>query len=605
MAKNDVGEARRSHCIGNFGPGAIVEFRTGGRDSAALSAVVAGLDEWDRYAPPAGLQHPQVTYERRLQRLLDVDGFRLPPVDPENRGQRLVARRFPNWLQCPVCHRLRMAAQWDRGGPGDPACYCSWCTTVRNKVAVVPVRFVAACMHGHLQEFPWDNWVRHAPGCARSDLRLFQSSRAGLSGLVVRCETCKQENSMEGAFGKNTMRSVGYHCVGNRPWLNDREVCDQFPRAVQRGASNLYFPLVASALAIPPFTDAVQVALDPYLRYFRHFADEAKWPSLIESHLMEQDLGLSADRIIAEVRRALQLEHATGIAKIRLEEYEKLSSDSLFSDQVDFDIRPETVPPELARYFDRVVRVVRLREVRAIRGFTRIVPPAGELEDDAPSLAAISADENRRWLPAIEVRGEGIFVRLNLSRLKQWEQEPELVARAARINTESAKAWHERHGPDSAPPRTITPRFLLVHSLAHALVRQLTVSSGYSSASLRERLYADLAHDTAGILIYTGSADSDGSLGGLERQGKPDRFRALVPEAIRALAWCSNDPLCIQDISTFSDPQNGAACHSCLMAPETSCEEFNLLLDRAMLVGLPGNRNIGFFSALLDATSDI
>jgi len=605
MARNDVGEARRSHCIGNFGPGAIVEFRTGGRDSAALSAVVAGLDEWDRNALPAGLLHPQVTYERRLQRLLDVDGFRLPPIDPENRNQRLMARRFPQWLQCPVCHRLRPAAQWDRGGPGDPACYCSWCTTVRNKVAVVPVRFIAACMHGHLQEFPWDKWVHHAPGCRKSDLRLAQSARAGLAGLMLRCESCKEEKSMEGAFGKNTMRSVGYLCGGHRPWLGDREDCDQSPRAMQRGASNLYFPVVASALAIPPFTDTVQVALDPYMRYFRAFPDETRWPALVENHLMEQDLGLPAARIIAEVRRALQLEHATGIARIRLEEYEKLSSDSLFSDQVDFDIRPETVPPELARYFDRVVRVVRLREVRAIRGFTRIVPPAGELEQDAPSLASISADENRRWLPAIEVRGEGIFVRLNLATLRQWEQQPAMVERAARINAESARAWHERHGADNAPPRTVTPRFLLVHSLAHALIRQLTVSCGYSSASLRERLYADADQDTAGLLIYTGSADSDGSLGGLERQGKPDRFRALLPEAIRTLAWCSNDPICIQDLSTFSDPQNGAACHSCLMASETSCEEFNLLLDRATLVGLPADRKTGFFSPLLDSASDI
>ena len=456
-------------------------------------------------------------------------------------------------------------------------------------------------MHGHLQEFPWDRWLHHAPTCRKKDLRLYQSPKAGLSGLMLRCEGCGEEKSMEGAFGKDTMRSIGYGCGGHRPWLNDAVSCDLFPRAMQRGASNLYFPVVASALAIPPFTDAVQVALDPFLRDFRDFPEE--WPLLIKKAV--RDIGLPAERIEQEVRRAMQLDQATGIARIRLEEYEKLSSDSLFSDQVDFDIRPEGVPPELARYFDKVVRVVRLREVRAIRGFTRIVPPAGELEVDAPSLAPITADPAKRWLPAIEVRGEGIFVRLNLETLRTWETNPAMVARAAEIDVEAVKAWHERHGPDSPPPRRITPRFLLVHSLAHAFIRQLTATCGYSSASLRERLYADVEHNTAGLLVYTASADSDGSLGGLERQGKPERFRALVPEAIRSLAWCSNDPLCIDDVSAFSDPQNGAACHSCLMVPETSCEEFNVLLDRALLVGRPADRSLGYFGPLLDQSSDI
>jgi hypothetical protein len=108
-----------------------------------------------------------------------------------------------------------------------------------------------------------------------------------------------------------------------------------------------------------------------------------------------------------------------------------------------------------------------------------------------------------------------------------------------------------------------------------------------------------------GLMIYTGTTDSDGSLGGLERQGKHGRINELVPAAISDMRWCSNDPLCIEDISTFSDAQNLAACHSCMMAPETSCEEFNVLLDRALLVGKPANPALGYFTAMLNPLSTI
>lgn len=265
---------------------------------------------------------------------------------------------------------------------------------------------------------------------------------------------------------------------------------------------------------------------------------------------------------------------------------------------MDFDVRQESIPPALDAYFDRLVRVVRLREVRALRGFTRIKPPSGELEADSPTLAPLHDGPRKNWLPAIEVRGEGIFLRLKESAVREWEAaHPVMTKRAAEVNTAYAGVWRERH--ETSPPRTITARFLLVHSLAHALMRQLTLTCGYSSSSLRERLFVDDKRQMAGLLIYTATADSDGSLGGLERQGRSDWMNETLPAALRAIEWCSNDPLCIQDISNFSDAQNRAACHACMMAPETSCEEFNVLLDRATLVGLPDDKAAGFFAPLL------
>lgn len=618
MPENKLGKSRRSHCIGNFGPGAIVEFRPGDDEGAAISAIVAGLEHWDSFARPPGLKNPQVAYERRLQKFLGVDGFRLPPIDPDADAKTkpynydpkyLSAIRFPTWLQCPKCQILKPASKWQKGPIGNPTLRCQHCSDQDKDlfVFVVPARFVLACRHGHLQEFPWDKWVRHKPGCkSSSKFKLSQSDKAGLAGLILECSDCGATQAMEGAFGKETMEKLGVGCNGWRPWLEDApnlpSTCKEVPRAMQRGASNIYFPVVASALAIPPFTQEIQIRLDEHWIRFQNKPPE-KWPAIIDALDLEQELGLPATEIIQQVNDAMNALGASDIPTIRWEEFAKLSA-PLTGDHVDFDVRHEPMPPTLEQFFDRLVRVVRLREVRALRGFTRIKPPSGELEADSPTLAPLCLGPRKNWLPAIEVRGEGIFLRFKESAVLQWEADfPIMSQRAAEVDAAYASAWHERH--ESVPPRTITPRFLLVHSLAHALMRQLTLSCGYSSASLRERLFVDEQRQMAALLIYTATADSDGSLGGLERQGRSDRMNEILPAALRAIQWCSNDPLCIQDVSNFTDAQNRAACHACMMTPETSCEEFNVLLDRATLIGLPENGAAGFFAPLLNPLAEL
>jgi hypothetical protein len=161
-----------------------------------------------------------------------------------------------------------------------------------------------------------------------------------------------------------------------------------------------------------------------------------------------------------------------------------------------------------------------------------------------------------------------------------------------------------RTNPDPDPAeeaRKTSPRFLLLHSFAHGLMRQLSLECGYSSAALRERLYVGFPpRGMAGVLIHTGSADSEGTLGGLVRQGHEARLEHTLREMLLSLAWCSSDPLCITGATTLSTPDNLAACHACLLAPETACQHFNVLLDRAMLVGTPDMPELGYFRPWLE-----
>ena len=204
------------------------------------------------------------------------------------------------------------------------------------------------------------------------------------------------------------------------------------------------------------------------------------------------------------------------------------------------------------------------------------------------------------WLPAVENRGDGIFIQLQLDRVRKWETTGAVVNRVATIRAAYEEAWKDRGRP-GAPPNVVTPRLLLTHSLAHALIRQLSLSCGYTSASLRERLYVDVGPtwEMAGLLIFTSSPDADGTLGGLARQGENANIVRVFEDALSSMTWCSSDPLCIEGMHARSEPANGAACHACLLAAETSCEEFNTFLDRALLVGTPAQPQLGFFEEYL------
>lgn len=284
------------------------------------------------------------------------------------------------------------------------------------------------------------------------------------------------------------------------------------------------------------------------------------------------------------------------VDRLRFDEYQALRKGNAggeFAVSREFDVRPEPVGPAVKPWFDVFTRAVRLREVRALCNFTRIDPPSGWNDPSPGKFAPLSAS-SKDWLPAVEVRGEGIFIALNPARVATWEGIAS--ARIARLHQQFRLQWQERTKRTDDPPRTITPRLVLLHTLAHVLIRQLSLECGYSSSSLRERLYAAEGDGAmAGLLIYTASADADGTLGGLVREGRADRLERIIAEAIDACKWCSSDPLCIASISTLSDATNLAACHCCAMVSETSCEEFNRFLDRATLIGLPEDSTLGYF----------
>ena len=609
MTHNDVGEVRRSAALMTFGPGSIMDMRAG---DAPVSGVHCGLEDWDIEAPLRGALINQKIIERRLCYKLGKRYFRLPPVVErlstrfQNEGTAsfsLLIRRFPNWLQCPQCASLKEATKWPQE-PGFAYRYCAPCTESKpgkKKVFAVPVRFVVACESGHLDDFPWNWWVKHEKNCSKSDLRL-TSIGAGLAGLVLSCGTCNARRPLEHAFKKFAL--AGLVCNGHRPWLHEDDPnCVNTGengnyRVVQRGASNLYYPVFESALDIPPWTAPIQSILNDRWDDLEAIEDPSERLQYIKLTKVIMDAatraGLSALDIATAFSEMQELSKMINRDELRLDEYRILNS-NISNNHREFESAPVEISENLRDFFKVVTKVARLREVRVLKGFTRIKPPSEEEDQVLAPLSIKSLD----WLPAIEIRGEGIFISLDNERLSRWEKQIEVVSRLRNLDEQHLAEWKKQY-PDKERSTSCSPRRVLLHTLSHGLISQLTLECGYSSAALRERLYVDDKElGMAGVLIYTGTSDSDGTLGGLQARAQTKLLESTVFGALQAMRWCSSDPLCIHGDMAISDAYSIASCHSCALLPETSCELHNRFLDRGLLVGTPENPQLGYFIDLL------
>ncbi len=579
-----VGQLRQGQFLVTFGCGAIV-------DLPGESVILAGTDYWKNHEEDCFR-----LYEENLQQFLGVDYFVRPPASLNETGQPtgygIPAFRFPNWMYCPKCKRLAPARKF--GFAGKPRCE-------KCGVRLVPSRFVVACENGHLDDFPYEWWVHGGKCAGKRAPELFiemSGEKSTLDSIIIRCKSCERKckRSMAGSFGPDALK--GLKCRGNRPWLRDRDPveCDKTMRTMQRGATNLHFAITASALSIPPWSHHVQIELGKVWGKLKPLVNDPKiFETVVTAWKLPQKCGCTLEDLWREAKKKLEKERS-GQEKswqdILEGEYRAFLS-GCSDEKGEFKTRSVPVPDFLGDYVEQVVLALRLREVMALRGFKRINPDYDI--DDSSTFNALSR-EPKNWLPAMELKGEGIFIRLNNEKLGEWERRPEVIRRYQHLKE------FTHHSMIKGPG--LTPRYVLLHTLAHLLIRQLILKCGYSSASIKERIYSTfVAEENAlvmsGILLYTAANDSEGSLGGLAREGDPHRLDETFRQMLEAASWCSADPLCIQSSRQGLDGLNLAACHACTLLPETSCEARNCYLDRAALVGTLDNSSIGFFSPLL------
>jgi hypothetical protein len=441
----------------------------------------------------------------------------------------------------------------------------------------------------------------------------------------------------EEAGERSSFQDAGINCPGERPWLGEgaQEQCTRPLVGALINQTNIYFPRTISAILLPDLqeeNDAItqlrnEIEQDPGVcgvaRTLWNMNNRSGAVALINSSLVSRGFNHSLEDIEQALERLLTSSAALAVSGPRPESPE---SDVLAFRRAEFNvIRAEVndpqripnlrviaaeIPDDLQPWFARVNLVERLRETRVFYGFDRLQAdpqPLRGMPDTA--MRQLFRDPPReaqdRWLPAIEVFGEGIFIELREDRLVDWQQVNEdwLESRLEDAFLGRLSGVFQTLPPLAAATRAWASRYLLVHSLAHVLINQLVFECGYSTASLRERLYvsADPQAPMAGFLIYTAAGDSEGTLGGLVRLGRRERLAAVVRRALSRASWCSADPVCSENLGgQGSRLANLAACHACVLLPETSCETINQGLDRAMVVGTPEDREAGWMTALLE-----
>ena len=626
----------RNQLIAPFGVGAIHVLK------GSRAVVTAGLDFWYRGATAQQLQCVKVR-EPRLEEQLGVSHFRLPPgpeTDLKDQTKlEIPLFRFPTWYVCPRCHRME---QRPLGMDGEARCPEASC----KGESMRQISFAAVCDHGHLQDFPWKEWIRRDenPECTGQNCPIYY--RAGGSGslddISVGCKKCGKKRTLSGIMsakppdseasdsreqrGSTRLSSVllaeksgsetagscpEFLCQGGRVWLAEQKAqpgksCTRPLRAVLINATNVHYAQVESALWIPSSDDdsklnTLKALLDhPGIRNHIKMLKTVSIPigqiaqNLLQNHASDLEGYTEAEIFEALGSRSgpkdLSWQEDLNYEElIRYPEYRKLQEtrQPITAEEDPLEIRTADVdklPEDLRGIISGISLIDKLRETRAYRGFNRLVPQSveGAPHPQSHLWRYPPRQDEEKWLPCSIVYGEGIFIRFNEDHLAAWEKDSALESHIKPLQ-EREDAAARRMG---RPSREILPRFMMLHTLSHLLIRRLVFECGYGSASLRERLYVSDNPKAlmAGILIYTASGDSEGSMGGLVRMGEPEHFSRILQDAIEDANWCSADPVCTESGENGGqgiDGLNIAACHCCALLPETACEYFNCYLDRS------------------------
>lgn len=612
MSKTCVGEVRPSQLLWTYGPGALI-------DLPNLSVVTMGIDRWEhgRCQP---IQESRLLADVRRVLGDQVESLRMPPLSESERdpfsAEALVGvpvKPFPRWMRCVKCgllspfdtglfslkanryrpERTCFVHQGCRGSRGDQK---------QRDADAVPARFLLACREGHLDDFPWHWFVHGGPSACTGTLRFFESGASlQTENLWVRCDSCSAARSMAQAFGRMGRDNLP-GCRGRHPHLNRFEdECTETPRAILLGATNGWFPVTLSVLAIPQTGSPLAQLVADGWTFFEDVEDAAEAAAVVKTLKKSAQLPGVEAFTGEQVWAAIEAHRAGAAGDHELDlkgpEWDVLTSSTPPTDYPHFMSKKVAVPEGFEQYISRVLLLERLREVNALVGFTRVESPNEGGADQRAPRAPISRAA-ATWVPATQVHGEGIFIQFSEEALTRWAASPGVEVIEPRLRA-GYRGWRVKRQlpPDDGFPGI---RLVFLHTIAHLLIRELALECGYNAASIRERVYADTedGRAQAGILLYTAAADSDGTLGGLVDLGKPENLGRLLRQSLDRAAICASDPLCSEHDPTKDQSLHGAACHACSFVSETSCECGNRYLDRALVVPTLEITNAAFFEGI-------
>ena len=600
MSGQNVGSVRPTQLIYTYGIGSTV-------DLPQFSAMVMGLDDW----PAARME--EIREDRLLRVVRSVLGsqvrqLKAAPLQDEGTlspffrtafvdGVPVAA--FPRWLVCTQCRLLApirsglYSFRYDSNRP-ERSCFSHKNCPRLAKATAIPARFLVACDNGHIDDFPWSEYLHGGGIECPGPLELRDVGASGeAADVMLSCRNCQKRKPLAPAFSEEGKASLP-KCRGWHPHLRvaPLEECQSLAVPITLGATNVWFARTLSALSIPSSSDPLEQLVEQDLLSLFEDVESERDTKLARKGQPKYDVYTDA-QIWTAIQRLREQRTTDTLTPKELKdpEWKLFSTPDPAKNSPDQRISLGTPPEKYSGLIESVVLIERLREVQALAGFTRL--EAGD--DESPAKLVALRRGPAEWVPAAEVRGEGLFLRLSERKVADWVER----SRALELQFFTAhRRWRAQRGlePSLGFPGI---RYILLHSLAHALIRQFSVECGYATASLRERIYSSTVEDEqpmAGILIYTAAPDSEGTLGGLVSLGETANLQMHLDQALEGLEICSSDPLCAetQPEQAFMS-LHGSACHNCLFLPETSCERGNRYLDRTTLVPTMERTEYAFF----------
>ncbi|MDD3772648.1 MAG: DrmB family protein [Saccharofermentanales bacterium] len=625
MAFDKIKHGRSKHISNYGGVGSLIE-------TTDNSIIIETFDEWGYSELNEKLAHYIIKDDRLLQRLKN----RFPnlkhlvaiPTDRDSflHNVRPKASYFPKWFYCTRCHRFANYSEWKKrwtasGKKTDffnpPKCSNKDC----KENHLEQIRFVMTCGNGHIHDLPWEFWNNRLPSdrsqqsdeendnkneksngpqldfskkCCDSQDLIYKISRENteLSGIWVECKNCKKKANLKGVF------NFEQPCLGKKYWLKPdngkfhEENCSAKTSVKLKTSNSVYYANSLSSLFIPelqnPLSSEIRLDIDNMVESGQFTPEQIVQlvsiqkkidKELIQQYLETGDIKYIPDNIYREAEYNYFLEKEQPDNK-----------------QIKFRVIDCS---EQINGFSKLVKIDKLKKTTVQTSFTRnepidvdsILQNQNEYEYTVQRQSVSKNNFETKTLPALESYGEGILFVLDEQKLKHWEQQQEVIERTGKIKSNAQNADWKSH---QIIAKTLTPKKVLIHTLSHLLMRELEYVCGYPVSSLSERLYVS---ETMHGFLISAFDGTDGYLGGLSNLCNDlDNLNNIINSAILRATDCSSDPICIESEGQGVGQLNLAACHSCTLTPETTCELSNLYLDRKLIV----SKEYGFLNSTID-----
>jgi len=570
-------------------------------------------------------------YFKKLEHLIRIPANDLDDGRFSNAQTALLSGRyFPEWFYCSKCRKFDRLDNWYEHWKNNvqanhkelfypPKCYKCYVKAQENnthqKFELEQIRFILTSPSGDIADIPWDRWAfakTQEASKAESEntneeqseeKRFFLSSFVPPDNTEYELQTSDKLSDLNGIWiiAKSNGENIGFNTLSGlfnlrvpKSEIVPNSTSNDLFKPVIRSSNSVYYPNILSSIYLPA-KDALDENLVNIIKLLFENGQNAKTISLTIKITNGVEIG---DNIIQKLIDNSFVISETEISKTELEyrfdEYRFLISKE--KENIDKKLIFEKIDSSLftMKELKSIYRLDKIKVTTVQTSYTRQEPidkdyflvDDSEIENTRENIRkkyTSSGDwnvsgVNAKYLPAIESFGEGIFLEFDAKVIEGWlAQYLEVSNRASKINSNN-------HDTDSSlyKNRKISAGHIMVHTFSHMIIKELEFLCGYPATSIQERLYFDEGK-MQGVMIYT-IAGAEGSYGGLSSICKSDKIGKLIRSALFRATDCSSDPICYESTGQGVGNLNFAACYSCALLPETSCEEFNCFLDRRMLV---------------------